>query len=40
MGTTKKNNDRWFIANDDVNVTIIIIAPDKTSFGQQPNNML
>lgn len=32
----EQNNDQWFIANDNVNVAIII-APDKTGFGQQPN---
>lgn len=37
MGAKKNNNKQCFIANDDVNVvTIIIIAPDKTGFGQQP----
>lgn len=28
---------RGLRANDDVNVQAVIIGPDKTSFGQQPN---
>jgi len=28
----ENNNDQWFIANDDVNVVTIIIAPDKNGF--------